>query len=1187
MIRYFRASMILILWLWLGFSVAHSQTEQSIIKEWLVLGTFPCDTIDQAIDRSFIADEAGIMPETGAIDQPSGLVWKKVEAAATGEMNFLDMNFPYSENCAVYAAAYIYSPTERNANLLIGSDDGLAVWLNDKLVHRNLVYRALQRAEDKVPVRFAGGWNRLLVKVFNGSGGFALAADIVDTKMEAFDDLVVTSRHPERLQAAEASAFAFIANLTLGPSYQVGKDWIYPLTVQVKNLGKDGSHRGTVFFDARRMRPKRQEFELRTSTQVIVPLKAQEVKVIVGKSIGVATSLEGRRCDEQFFKVTPEWVLQSLFSSQQLPIEAAVLKTLYTNLEENARWYSKFTGKSLETREASLIACVNHALDQNWDAFLKTLESTFGELKGFSSVIKQDTLHLIGQSHIDMAWLWCKEETVEVVRRTFQSALNFFKEEPEYKYIQSQAAAFVWMEKRYPELFKAIQDAVKQKRFFLVGGMWVEPDLNLAGGEALVRQFLHGKRYFRQKFGVDCITGYTPDTFGYTWTLPQLLKKAGFKYFVTTKIRWNDTTQFPYSLFHWVSPDGSDILTSFPMSLNSDCSLDEEASHLLAYKREGLTDLPVLYGIGDHGGGPTRQHFDKIKQMQALAAYPAVHHTDLDSYMEDVEHKYPNVPVYKDELYLEYHRGTLTTQGLIKRRNRKSEIALEEAEKFAVFAGAVYPQAKLEEAWKATLFNQFHDILPGSGIPEVYIDANRDYDMVEEITHDVIGQSLRGITDKIHLQGKGIPVVVFNPLSWERSDYVAVKLPAGQSIKEVVDSKGKKMVFQQSGDQVTFIAAQVPQSGYKTFWLREGKDKSAKGQLLVSQTTMENPFFLMEINPGNGNIRRLFDKRANREVLAAGQEGNVLQFLGDAPKQYEAWNIGYTGKSANCEKVEQVQIVETGPARAILRYVRTYGDSKFTQDYTMYADIPRLDIATQADWHERRTLVKAAFPVNVSADYATFDIAYGSIRRTTHPQTAEEKAKWEVSAHKYVDLSQADYGVALLNDCKYGHDVRDNVMRLTLLRSPRTPDPITRPQGYENPYADQGQHEFVYSLYPHAGDCHQAQSVRRGHELNYPLLPIITEPHKGSLEQTNSFIKITSPNLILTVVKKAEDSPAHIVRLYETDGQTAAETIQFNWPIRKAWEVNLMEERGKELPVTNGAVSIRVEPFAIYSLLVE
>ena len=637
MIRYFRASMILIAWQWLSFSVTHAQTQQSIIKDWLILGTFPCDTIDQAIDRSFIADEAGIMPEIGAIDQPSGLVWRKVEAAATGEMNFLDMSFKHSENCAVYAATYVYSPTERNANLLIGSDDGLSVWLNDKLVHRNLVYRALQRAEDKVPVRLANGWNRLLIKVFNGSGGFALAGDIVDSKLSAYDDLVVTSRYPKGLQHVDASAFAFIADISLSPSYVQGKDWIYPLTVKVKNLGKDGKHNGIVFFDARRMGPKRQAFELTTSAQVVIPLNAQEMKAIIGKSIGIATSLEGQRCDEQFFKVTPELVLQSLFHSPQLPIEAAVLKTLYANLEENARWYGKFTGKSLNTQEATLIACVNYALDQNWDAFLNALQSTFQELKEFSTLIKQDTLHLIGQSHIDMAWLWRKEETLDVVRRTFQSALNFFKEEPDYKYIQSQAAAFVWMEERYPELFKAIQDAVKQKRFFLVGGMWVEPDLNLAGGEALVRQFLHGKRYFREKFGVDCITGYTPDTFGYTWTLPQLLKKAGFKYFVTTKIRWNDTTKFPYSLFHWVSPDGSDILTSFPMSLNSDCSLDEEATKLLAYKKEGLTDLPVLYGIGDHGGGPTRQHFDKIKQMQALSTYPAVHHTDLDSYMEDVE----------------------------------------------------------------------------------------------------------------------------------------------------------------------------------------------------------------------------------------------------------------------------------------------------------------------------------------------------------------------------------------------------------------------------------------------------------------------------------------------------------------------------------------------------------------------
>lgn len=1186
MIRNHRALMILTGIILLTFTFAHAQTDQSCIKDWLVLGTFPCDTIHLALDKAYLANEAELWPEAGTLDQASGLAWKHVKTAATGELNFLEMGFRANEYCAVYAAAYIYSPTERNVTLLIGSDDGLTIWINEKQVHRSIVYRSLERANDKVTVRLSGGWNRLLAKVFNASGGFGLVADIVSADLQPFDDVAFSHRCPKTQRSAAVTPFAFIESIDIAPSYARGKDWIYPLIVRIKNLGQNGKHQGVVFFDARRMRPKQQAYELAKSAEVEIPFTALEMKNMVGKSIGIAVYLEGQRCDEQFFHLPAAWILQSLFNSTQLPTEVAVLKALYGDLAENAHWYEKFTGEALDADNTSLNTCVNHALDQNWDAFLNALKTNFQALQRFSTIIKQDTLHLIGQSHIDMAWLWRKEETVEVCRKTFQSALNFMNEVPGYKYIQSQAAAFEWMEERYPELFRAIQDAVKQNRFFLVGGMWVEPDLNLAGGEALVRQFLYGKRYFREKFGVECITGYTPDTFGYTWVLPQILKKAGFKYFVTSKIRWNDTTQFPYNLFHWIAPDGSDILTCFPMSLNVECSLDEEAEHLLAYQKTGLNDLPVLYGVGDHGGGPTRQHFENIAKMQHLAAYPVAFHNDLDSYMDQVERKYPAVPVYKDELYLEYHRGTLTTQGLIKRRNRQSEIALEEAEKFAVFAGAEYPQAKLNKAWKSALFNQFHDILPGSSIPDVYIDANIDYDSVQTITGDILNASLKNIADKINLKGKGTPVVVFNPLSWERTDHLTVKVEDSQTIKEVVAGDGRKVIFQQKGNSVTFMAT-VPQTGYNTFWLREGKVASVTGDLIVNETTLENAFFRIEINPGNGNIRRLFDKRANREVLAAGQEGNVLQFWEDRPRQWEAWNIGYTGKTWNCEKVERVEIVETGPARAVLRYVRTFGQSKFTQDYIIYADVPRLDIATHADWHEHRTLVKAAFPVNVDADFATYDIAYGSIRRTTHPQTPAEKAKWEVSAHKYVDLSQSDYGMTLLNDCKYGHDIKDNVIRLTLLRSPRTPDPLTRPEGYENPFADQGEHVFTYSLYPHTGDCQQAQAVRRGYELNYPLLAIAAEAHKGALDPAGSFIKLSSGNLILSVVKKAEDSNSQIIRLYETDGKETQDNIQFDRPIQKAYEVNLMEEKGKELPIVKNAIIVNVKPFEIYSLRVE
>ena len=1179
-------STILITLLLFPASDTFSQSDKSLIKEWLVLGSFPSDTIQYAIKKPFIEQEAGQMPKNGQKDMLSAYTWQTAQVNAAGQLNFLELGFPFNENCAAYAATYIYSPTERNANILLGSDDGVVLWLNEKRIFEKFIFRGVRRADDKIPIRLPAGWSRLLAKVINGSGGFGLIADIVDENDKTFDDIVFSVKKPSDFHPILTNAYAYIKEMSLQPSYVEKDQRYFPFKISLVNLGKKGDFPGRIIFEARRMAPKRQTFTLSGSTDVEFIVPAYEMKRMMGKKVGILVFLQGKKNDDAIIKISPAMVLQSLFRSRDLPEELEAQKPFFENIKQNEHWYKKFTGKSVDVNDPLLIQSLNLALNNKWTAFIKSIQKNYNDLLEFSHVIKQDTLHMIGQSHIDMAWLWRKQETIDVCRRTFQSAINFFDEVPGYKYIQSSAAAFAWMEEKYPDLFRQMQEQVQAGRFFIVGGMWVEPDLNLIGGEALVRQFLYGKRYFQQKFGVNCITGYTPDTFGYTWSLPQILKKAGFKYFVTTKIRWNDTTKFPYSIFHWLSPDGSDILTCFPMALNDDCNLDENANHLIAYKKEGFSDLPVLFGVGDHGGGPTRQNFQRIKEMQSLTDYPTAYYDDLDSYMQDVGKKYPDVPTYKNELYLEYHRGTLTTHGLIKKRNRKSEIALEEAEKFSTFSGVDYPKQKLDNAWKMTLFNQFHDILPGSAIPAVYADANKDYDQVDKITSQVIDEALNAIVGKIKLKGKGLPVVVFNPLSWQRSGGVSVTVDAGYSVKEVKDNDGNKVNFQQNGNKVFFFAANIPQMGYRTFWLRKGRPKN-KSKIIVNKTMLDNDFFHIEINPKNGNIHSFIDKTLKRQVLASGKEGNVLQFLQDKPKQYDAWNIGYTGKSWTCDSVAQIQIIENGPARGIVRYVRKFGKSTFTQDYIIYSDIPRLDIRTYADWHEHHILAKAAFPVNVNADYATYEMAYGTIERTTHPKTPAEKAKFEVPAHKFVDLSQQDFGVALLNDSKYGHDIKDNVIRITLLRSPITPRPINPPEGYQAPYADMGKHEFVCSIFPHQGNCKQAGSIKRGYEFNYPLLAVKAKKQDGSLKQEGSFIQVSADNVILTVAKQAEDSQAQIIRLYEIYGKKSPVTIKMSKPVQKVWTVDLMEKKGKEIPITNNSISFEIEPFEIYSLMIE
>ena len=746
----------------MGLCITPTTVFPHIITEWLVSDTFKSETIHLAIDREYIQDQAHILPAAGEKDPHVNFVWIKTKTGKDGIIDFQKLRLPYREHCVVYAATYIYSSIEQNAVLGVGHVKGTAMWLNEKKIYHHLSFHQLKKAENKVTIRLAKGWNRLLVKVVHSTGKFTLGVDITDEKGVALANVVTTNRKPRNMHIVHVENFAFINHIHLAPGFQTGKTRQFPLVININNLGDDLKQPGSLLIQADGIEIKRVGFVLDGSSQVKVSLKGDEIRSLLNKDLKIESFLKGKKCDEAHFKINAPIFITSLFGAPDLPIQLAVLKKLYTDLLENIKWYHIFSSNPINTDEGSLDRCVDFALNEDWNAFIKELEGEFKELKDFSATIKKDTLHMIGQSHIDIAWLWRWQETVDVSRRTFQSALGFFDKVPEFKYIQSQAAVFEWMEKDYPDLFEAIQTKVKEGRFFLVGGMWVEPDLNLISGESLVRQFLYGKRYFQQKFGVDCITGYTPDTFGYTWSMPQILKKCGLKYFVTTKIRWNDTTTFPYSLFRWVSPDGSEVLTCFPMDINLDNNLETISTHYQTFKEEGINDLPVLYGVGDHGGGPTQQHFDNIKKMQHLATYPSVHYNDLDSYLSKIETNYPELPKWKDELYLEYHRGTLTTQALVKKQNRQSEIALEIAEKLAMYSGISYPQEKFDKAWKKTLFNQFHDILPGSSIPDVYRDATKDYKEVKGITDNIINQSLVQIANQIKLKGSGIPVVVFN-----------------------------------------------------------------------------------------------------------------------------------------------------------------------------------------------------------------------------------------------------------------------------------------------------------------------------------------------------------------------------------------------------------------------------------------
>jgi alpha-mannosidase len=851
--------------------------------------------------------------------------------------------------------------------------------------------------------------------------------------------------------------------------------------------------------------------------------------------------------------------------------------------------------------------------------FDASLREAHSKLEALMPLMQKATYHLTGNSHIDAAWLWPWTETVDVVKRTFGTALQLMDEYPEYTYTQSAAAYNEWIADKYPWMNSEIKRRIGENRWEIVGGMWVEPDLNMPDGESLVRQLLVGKRWYKQAYGVDVHIGWNPDSFGYTWQLPQIYKKSGVDYFVTQKMAWNDTNQLPFKYFYWESPDGSKVLAYFPHDYANDNLNPVRLARDFTIARNQATGLPGimdLYGIGDHGGGPTRAILDEGFHWAAPGhVTPKFEFGLAQPYFDELTKQIApdspvwdyksiakgytpppavpgkvSIPTWKSEMYFEYHRGVMTTQANHKRNMRDSEEQVLNAEKWASLAwldGCKYPANEITEDWKKVLFGQFHDLAAGSGIGIIYKDAQKDYDVVKYSTNAISSGSLDTVDERVNTAGSGIPVVVYNPLGWERSGEVSARVQAG---KGAVSASGAQVVEARTDDltgvsDVRLHVLKVPALGYKVVWLggTKGGKQPAENEVTAkdsgSAITLENGILRVSIDKQSGCITSLFQKKSNFETLASGACGNQLQFFKDNPKDYDAWNVDpgtFDVPPTTIDHADSVELLKT--AEPAIRVTRQWQNSKFVQTFSLNADGDMVDVDNEIDWHEAHILLKAAFPVAATSDFASYEIPYGTIDRPTTRNNSWEKAQFEVPAMRWGDLGDGKHGLSVINSTKYGYDGVGNLLRLTLLRSPKWPDPD----------ADMGHHHFHYALYPHAGTWKDAMTVRHGYEYNYPLTAEVTAAHPGSLPAEHSFASVTPENVVLTAVKKAEDAKGLIFRVYEWAGKDA--TVEFHVPpgASGATVTNLQETpEGGSLEVSGDVVKAPIHPYEILTVRVD
>lgn len=793
----------------------------------------------------------------------------------------------------------------------------------------------------------------------------------------------------------------------------------------------------------------------------------------------------------------------------------------------------------------------------------------------------------IGHTHIDVAWLWRLKHTREKCARSFSTVLRLMERYPEYIFLQTQPQLYEYVKNDYPELYEAIKQKVNDGSWEIDGGMWLEADCNIPSGESLVRQLLVGSRFIKEEFNKDVEYLWLPDVFGYSWALPQILKKSGINTFMTTKISWNQYNRMPHDTFKWRGIDGTEILTHFittpePWSqpgswfytYNGRLTPKTVKGVWDAYTDKNLTtDMLVSYGFGDGGGGVNREMLEYRRRLDKMPGLPNVKTGKAGEYFKALREKIENtneyVHTWDGELYLEYHRGTYTSQAYTKMMNRKLELLYRETEWLATLNSLAnsdwdtYPSTNLLKGWKTILRNQFHDIIPGSSITEVYEDAKIEYKEAEDLAlaakenFDLSKESENTWT-------------VINNANWDRCEVIEIETELEGNFYD----GDNKLEAQRENNKYLVKVENVPATGFKVINLRTESINKEESVFNYSNDSIETPIYSIKWNEV-GQLTSLFDKENNREVLAKNQRANVFQMFEDKPMAHEAWDIDiyYQEKMREVTDIQNIELIENGNLRATVRFSYKYMNTTINQDMVVYKDDRRIDFVTNVDWREKKQLLKVAFPVDVRSTMATYDVQFGNVKRPTHWNTSWDMARFETVAQQWVDLSQRDYGVSLLNNCKYGHDIKDNVIRLTLLKSATHPDPVQ----------DQGEQNFTYSLLPHTGDFVEGNTVKRAYELNQPLTYI-----NGVMKEDikTKMFNFNDAYILVDAIKKSEDEDMVVLRFHEYSGSKQNVKISSDYNIVAWQETNLMEKPLENLR-SEGEINLELNPYEIKTIMIK
>ena len=919
------------------------------------------------------------------------------------------------------------------------------------------------------------------------------------------------------------------------------------------------------------------EFSLRTNKNSMASNNPQfmlyfDGKIVQGMDVNHTSAIVDRFGEKEVY-------IYAYTSGQKVEPYEFIADVIYVDEETERLYYNlvvpTLTLKVLEpkTEEYQIILkYINETANlidmREWysEEYYKSVKQAneFIENEFYNKVCKESTAKVacIGHTHIDIAWLWTVRQTYEKAQRSFATVLSLMDRYEDYQFMSSQAILYKAVKEENPELYNRIKERIKEGRWQVEGATYVEMDTNLTGGESLVRQFLYGKRFFKDEFGVDCKTLWLPDVFGYSASLPQIMKKSGVDKFVTSKIAWSESNVFPYDSFYWRGIDGSEVFSHYitaqnyedhPTGDTNPTTYTAQAYPQMikgAYNRYHHKDINnealVTMGYGDGGGGTTVYDCESVKRLKrGIPGLPTASFKNVNEYLNSVKKKFENnikTPKWVGELYLEYHRGTYTSQAKIKKQNRKTEFMLANIENLGVLGEIqglyTYDRENLYKYWEKTLVNQFHDIIPGTSINDVYRDSDKDYLQTFNYGNAQINCNLKILADNVNEKG----VLVYNPNPFKYSGSVYYE-----------------------GNN--YYVNGIPSKGYKVVALNE-ENLSIK----VCEKMLENKFFKVKFDK-NYNIVSFYDKSLKRELL---KKGKTIRYVSydDCPLKYDAWEIPryYKEKEYTVDdvvKVEQFYDKDRAGFKITRKLLNSIIESKVyllnNEKYLGFDDV--------IDWNTEHVLLKREFPIDVVTDKATCEIQFGNIERPTHKNTPWEQAKFEVCAHKYVDVSETDYGVAIVNDCKYGYSILDNDVSLSLIKCSTNPDPN----------ADKGKHEIKYAMYPHSESVNSSNVAEFAYQFNNPALAIKSSGN-GKLISEYSLISCNQTNVFVDTIKFAEESNDVIVRLFDAKRINKKATLTFGFDVKEAYLCDLLENNVKKLKVNQNKVSINVKPFEIVTL---